>query len=147
MRPLIFPGAIFLLVAGLVPARAADSATLVVRLTGLRSDSGRVMVLVYQSEDGYMKDDRKAVARANADIHGGVARVEIRGLVPGTYALSCFHDENGNGRLDTNWIGIPKEGVGASNGAKGHMGPPKWKDAHFPVVAPATEHAVKIVYV
>ena len=50
---------------------------------------------------------------------------------PGTYAVSTFHDENSNGKLDTNLLGIPTEGVGASNNAKGHFGPPKFDDAKF----------------
>ena len=49
----------------------------------------------------------------------------------GTYAVSIFHDENNNDKLDSNFIGIPKEDYGCSNNAKGFMGPPKWKDAKF----------------
>jgi len=45
------------------------------------------------------------------------------GVAPGRYAVSVFHDENSNGKMDTNFIGIPREGVGASNNAKGHLGP------------------------
>jgi uncharacterized protein (DUF2141 family) len=52
-------------------------------------------------------------------------------VAPGTYAVSVFHDENSNGKLDTNLMGIPREGVGASNGARGHFGPPKFDDAAF----------------
>ena len=49
----------------------------------------------------------------------------------GTYAVSIFHDENNNGKLDTNFFGIPNEDYGCSNNAKGFMGPPKWQDAKF----------------
>jgi uncharacterized protein (DUF2141 family) len=45
--------------------------------------------------------------------------------------VSVVHDENFNGKLDTNFIGMPREGVGASNDAKGHMGPPKFSAAAF----------------
>jgi len=48
-----------------------------------------------------------------------------------TVAVSVFHDENGNGKLDRNFIGMPKEGVGASNDAVGTLGPPKFDDARF----------------
>jgi uncharacterized protein (DUF2141 family) len=43
---------------------------------------------------------------------------EFPGVAPNTYAVSVFHDENSNGKLDTNFMGIPREGVGASNGAR-----------------------------
>src|SRR5438552_3406736 len=49
----------------------------------------------------------------------------------GVYAVACFHDENGNGKLDTGLFGIPKEATAASNDAKGTMGPPKFNDAKF----------------
>ena len=43
------------------------------------------------------------------------------------------HDENENNKLDTNFLGIPKESFGCSNNAKGFMGPPKWEDAKFEI--------------
>lgn len=42
-----------------------------------------------------------------------------------------MHDENGNGKLDSNWLGIPSEPVGASNDARGQFGPPSFEDAAF----------------
>ena len=44
-------------------------------------------------------------------------------------AVACYHDGNGNGKLDTNMLGIVKEGMGASRDAKGSMGPPKFDNA------------------
>ena len=56
---------------------------------------------------------------------------EFSGIAPGAYAVSVFHDENSNGKLDTKFMGIPREGVGASNNARGHFGPPKFDAAAF----------------
>jgi uncharacterized protein (DUF2141 family) len=47
--------------------------------------------------------------------------------------VAVFHDENGNGKLDRNFIGIPKEGVGASNNRRHAMGPPTWDESKFAV--------------
>ena len=47
--------------------------------------------------------------------------------------MAAYHDENGNGKLDTNFLGIPSEGVAASNDAKGTMGPPSYEKAKFAV--------------
>ena len=47
-------------------------------------------------------------------------------LRPGTYAVSVFHDENGNGITDTNWVGAPIEGYGASGGELPSLGPPEF---------------------
>ena len=57
--------------------------------------------------------------------------VVLHGLPPGQYAVQTFHDENGNKKVDRNFIGLPKEGVGFSNDAPIRMGPPKWADAMF----------------
>jgi uncharacterized protein (DUF2141 family) len=56
---------------------------------------------------------------------------QFSGIAPGTYAVSVFHDENSNGKLDINFIGIPREGVGASNNARGHFEPPGFDPAAF----------------
>jgi uncharacterized protein (DUF2141 family) len=77
-----------------------------------------------------MKPER-AAAKARKSIAGGAARVEFPGLAPGAYAVAVYHDENGNGKMDANFLGIPKEPTGASNDAKGKMGPPKFEDARF----------------
>jgi len=53
----------------------------------------------------------------------------IKNLKAGKYAVRYFHDENINGNLDTNLVGIPTEGYGFSNNVTGTFGPPafeKW---------------------
>ena len=50
---------------------------------------------------------------------------------PGVYAVGMLHDENNNGKMDTDMLGIPKEGYGASNDARGSFGPPSVNDARF----------------
>jgi uncharacterized protein (DUF2141 family) len=60
--------------------------------------------------------------------------------------VSVFHDENSNSKLDTNFMGIPREGVGASNKAKGHFGPPKFHDASFPFAGGRLDLQITITY-
>lgn len=105
--------------------------TIRVDIGGLRNDKGQVFCALYQSADGFPKNSDKAVAKASSAIVEKKAVCEFSGFEAGTYALSVFHDENSNGKLDTNFMGIPREGVGASNGARGHFGPPKFDDASF----------------
>jgi len=59
------------------------------------------------------------------------ARCDFEDVPPGTYALAVIHDENMNGKLETNWLGIPKEGYGFSNDAKGILGAPSFAAASF----------------
>ena len=59
------------------------------------------------------------------------ARCDFENIAPGTYALAIVHDENMNGKLDTNWLGIPTEGYAFSNDAKALLGPPSFSAASF----------------
>lgn len=59
--------------------------------------------------------------------------LELDNIPYGTYAALLHHDVNGNGKMDTNFFGIPKEGVGFSGNKMGKLGPPKYADAAFEV--------------
>jgi uncharacterized protein (DUF2141 family) len=104
-----------------------------VEISGLRSDKGQMLCALYSSAqaEAFPKKADKAVARLTAKIAERQSVCDFSGVAPGTYAVSVVHDENSNGKLDANFIGMPREGVGASNDAKGHMGPPKFSAASF----------------
>ncbi|MBW6484335.1 MAG: DUF2141 domain-containing protein [Vicingaceae bacterium] len=57
--------------------------------------------------------------------------ITINGLSSGKYSFKYFHDANNNKKLDTYWIGAPKEGYGFSNNAKGNFGPPNFAETLF----------------
>jgi uncharacterized protein (DUF2141 family) len=118
--------------AGAVPAAGAK---LTVSIAAIRSDRGSIYCELFTSSNGYPKDSSKAFQLAKAAIDHRAATCVFAGLPPGTYAVAAYHDENGNGKLDTNFLGIPSEGVGASNDAKGTMGPPSFEKAKFAVGA------------
>ena|GEM_PF-883542 len=69
-----------------------------------------------------------------AEIHPVTARtmnVQVDSLPPGTRAVRLFHDENSNGKLDTNLFGIPTEGYGFSNNPRSRFGEPDFEDRLF----------------
>ena len=115
-------------------------------ISGLHSDRGQVVCSLYSSAEGFPKDAAKALARTQSRISSRQATCEFKNLSPGTYAVSVFHDENSNGKLDTKLLGIPREGVGASNDAKGRFGPPKFSAAAFQFTGGNKELTIKIVY-
>ena len=118
-----------LLLAGL--GLFGQSATLTVNVKGFGSDKGSAMAALYDDAGEYPMKEAKSKDKQMVKIVQGVAVFTFKGVAPGTYAVAVYHDENGNGKMDTNFIGIPKERTGASNDAKGKMGPPKFQDAKF----------------
>ena len=129
---------------GQTPAPAEN--VIHVEISGLRSDKGQMLCALHSSADAFPKKADKAVARLTAKIAERQATCDFAGVAPGTYAVSVVHDENSNGKLDTNFIGMPREGVGASNDAKGHMGPPKFDAASFPYRGGRLELKIHIHY-
>jgi uncharacterized protein (DUF2141 family) len=126
----------------------AATAVLSVRLVDLRNDNdnGKIGCVLYASEKGFPTDASAAAQMKWCPIANKESRCSFDPIPAGTYAVACFHDENGNGKLDTGHFGIPKEGVAASNHAKGFMGPPSFKDAKFSFSAMATELRLKMGY-
>lgn len=120
--------------------------TIHVAIDGLHTDKGHVICSLYSSAEGFPKNDRKAIAHSKSLIANRHADCEFSGIQPGTYAISVFHDENSNGRLDTNFLGIPREGVGASNDARGHFGPPSFHDASFVYAGGSMDVKIVIAY-
>jgi uncharacterized protein (DUF2141 family) len=99
------------------------------KVKGLRNEKGRVGCLLFTSSDGFPADQKKARQRVLGVITSGTA--VCRFDVPaGSYAIVAMHDENSNGKLDSNLLGVPTEGYGASKGAQGAFGP-KYADARF----------------
>jgi uncharacterized protein (DUF2141 family) len=103
-----------------------------VELSGLQDAAGDLYITVYDSEDSWLGEERVMVQKVvieEARTDGVV--FSVLELPPGEYALTIYHDTNGSGDLDTNFIGIPKEPVAMSNNAKAKFGPPKYDDAKF----------------
>ena len=134
LRAISSLGTLLVLAAVYVPQAQPPQVSLIhVEIDGLRDDKGQVLCALFSSAIDFPKRTDKAVAHARSDISHGHAFCDFSGIASGTYAVSVFHDENSNSKMDTNLMGIPREGVGASNNAKGHFGPPKFETAalHF----------------
>ena len=105
-----------------------DQHAITVVVNGINSNKGKVLLALYNSENEFLKTVYKG---KKSDITNNSCQVIFEDVPSGIYAVSIFHDENDNGKMDTNFMGIPKEDYGCSNNAKGFMGPPKWGDANF----------------
>lgn len=115
-----------LALVGALPALlgAGSTASLTIAVNGIRNTNGTLIACVFRDKDGFPTCQKARTAiRQSVRINGTSMTVRFTNLAPGTYAASVQHDEDGNGQLKTNFIGMPKEGVGISNNPGGI---PRW---------------------
>lgn len=105
------------------------SGDMVVRITGFDSNNGNVRVALCNSAEDYQGTFpfRHAIEK----ITNQKVEFTFKNIPFGEYAIKCFHDENSNGTLDRNSMGIPVEAYGFSNNAPANYGPPDYDDAKF----------------
>jgi len=107
------------------------TANLTVAVGGFRNSEGVALVSIFRSPRGFPDETSEAVANRRALIANRRATVVFENLPCGIYAVTVHHDENDNGRMDRNWLGIPREGHGASNDPQGSFGPPDFSECSF----------------
>ena len=116
--------AICLFLASVTYLNAQSSLT--VEIVNLESNKGVVIVDLLDTNEETVMD-------LTSEITDNTCTIAFKDLEDGSYAIRYFHDENNNGELDTNFIGIPKEGFGFSNDAFGKFGPKKFKEWLFEI--------------
>lgn len=121
---------ILLLFSQLLNAQIVSGQDITIKVTNIDSNKGKVLVAIYDSEDSFLNERFKGTI---SKINQNSCEVTFKNVAQGVYAISLFHDENSNGKMDSNFLGIPKEDYGCSNNAVGFIGPPKWEDAKFEV--------------
>lgn len=116
-----------------LPASAEPLAVTVI-VKGLASNTGGIVVSAYNDPDKWFSEDVAARERLELTENTG-EEVSIQlSLEPGEYALTAYHDENDNKKLDSNFIGIPSEPTGLSNNHRPRFGPPKYKKAAIDIL-------------
>ena len=109
--------------------------SLKVHLKNIKSNKGKIYIAVFDSEENFMKKLLEDIAVPVSST--GDMQVELK-LPVGEYAISIFHDTNDNGKLNTNFMGIPKEPYGFSNNPNTSFGPPNFKKTSFEISASQT---------
>ncbi len=124
----------------------APTGTVTVEVTNLRSNNGYVLVSLYDTPEAFPKNAERAVGKGKVKITGGKATISFNNLPQGRYASAILHDENNNLKMDLNSVGLPQEGYGFSNNAKGFLGPPSFSKAAFTLDGPVKNISIKASY-
>jgi len=117
-------------------AGSSQADTLTINFQGIESQSGKIYLVMHSNEKDYSQDAKPAHA-AIIDVTGQQTVATIKDVKPGSYAIKSFVDDNDNGQMDTNLVGMPKEQYGFSNNA-GRFGPAPYEDAEFSVSGDTT---------
>jgi len=120
--------------------------TISLTVNGFNNQKGVCLACLYRNAEGFPTKLSKALNCINAKIVGSSATLSFTNVPTGTYALAIVHDENSNGDMDTNFMGIPREGYGASNNSLSRFGPPRFANAAFRVEKADTRLTIDMRY-
>ena len=115
----------------LAAATVAAAADIRLRVVGLEEAKGNVRAALFLSGDDFKSE--RAYAQSEVPARREGVELVFRDVAPGRYGLSVFHDINANEKIDTSFVGVPKEPYGFSNNARGRFGPPTFSDFSFEV--------------
>jgi len=123
-------------------AQSAGQATVIVKVTGLRSEKGQVRIAVFNSSEKWLGEQPVYSSTINVDSQS--VTWKIYDVPYGDYGIAVFHDENKNGKMDKNFVGIPLEPYGFSNNVRVTLGPPTWGKSKFVVKGSTTEVSIEV---
>ena len=127
------PAALIVALAALSAPGTVLAQDLVLNLA-TREAGGSIAIAVYRDADSFRRS-ADPVKTVTVPRTGASTTVTIRDLPAGRYAIGTFHDTDGNGRLSTWPVGLPKEAYGFSRDARGRFGPPSFDAAAFDLTA------------
>ena len=118
---------------------SAQAATLTIRAEGIGSPRG----MVYAGICDTSFEEASCPYKDRGSAKAGTVELRLRNVKPGSYGIAVFHDTNGNGKLDRNFIGLPSEPYGFSNDV-GRRGAPNFDAARIVVREPSTTIIIPI---
>jgi uncharacterized protein (DUF2141 family) len=129
-------------------ASASSGGRIEAAVSGVSNAPGMVGCALFSSAAGFpLESDKPGVKIMRVAPAGGAAMCVFENVPPGVYAMAVVHDTNGNGRADTNFLGMPTEGVGVSNNVMPRMLSPTFDANKFSVAAAqVTRLAISLRY-
>ena len=131
-----------MVLAGLAATAPAHATSLTVDLDGVRAVRGTLYVSV-QSREQFMQQNGTAGAVVTAPREG--SHEFVFDVPPGEYAVSVWHDDNGNNRFDMSDQQMPLDGWAMTNSAA-LRAEPTFDQVKMPVGAQAATVRLSMAY-
>lgn len=118
-----------------------------VNVPNIENSTGTVACALFESPEGFPTEFlHSATHIMMMKIQDTEARCSFLDIPPGTYALAVIHDENMDGKLNTNFLGVPTEGYGFSSGAEAGMSAPSFEAASFSYDGQTLDLTIRLDY-
>lgn len=127
-------------------ASADPNRSLTVTVNGLRNQKGQVCLSLFAQAQGFPTNPSLAVASRCVSAESSPLTVTFNNLRSGTYAVAMIHDENRDGKMNTGFLGIPKEGFGFSRNPSVSFSAPSFEDTAISVTQPNTKTQIQVKY-
>jgi len=117
----------------LLPAMTLNAQNVEVLITGIRTEKGQILIGVFKDDISFKKEEPFL---GKGFVKNGISNGEMRvqfSLESGIYGLSLLDDENSNGKMEYNFLGIPKEGFGFSDYYHSGIKKPKFDSFKFSI--------------
>ena len=111
------------------PAFSESLSTVLIEVSGFKNTRGTLNCRLFSKAADFPDDE--GIVTLRVPITGPNTSCSFSNVEPGTYAIAVVHDENGNGKLDKNFVGVPSEGYGVSNNKTYALSAPKWNESTF----------------
>jgi len=111
------------------PAFSESLSTVLIEVSGFKNTRGTLNCRLFTKAADF--PDGEGIVTLRVPITGPNTSCSFSNVEPGTYAIAVVHDENGNGKLDKNFVGVPSEGYGVSNNKTYALSAPKWDESTF----------------
>ena len=118
-----------LMLVGVFISSYGQNSNITVKVSEIEKTKGPIYFMLYKSSEGFPSENDKAYKSGKVENYGSNATYTFKDVPKGEYAVAFYQDENNNGEMDSNFLGIPKESVGASNMTG--FGKPSFKKSKF----------------
>ena len=120
---------VFILILGSLTY--AQSGKIIVEIQEFKNTKGLARIVLFNQSEGFPSEYQFGIKSKSLNLDSTVISAVFDSVDYGEYALSVLHDENKNGKIDTNFIGIPREGYGVSNNINPKLRAPLFDEAMF----------------
>ncbi|RQP22656.1 DUF2141 domain-containing protein [Piscinibacter terrae] len=131
-----------------LPAVSSLAADLDVVVENIRNANGNLIIALYSpdTQQAFPAHPDKALRKIQVPAKEGKQTVHVENVSEGNFAVTIVHDENGNGTMDHNFLGMPREGFGFSNNPKVRFSLPSFEAASFHMTSGAKEISISLTY-